>query len=429
VARELRQGVVALEGMTTAALGVLAVASGVYTYIGVRGLLDGAGLLTFGAAVVYSGAVSVGIFIFWAYLLKFLPQMRSTSGRAGLFAAMLIGSGAIVAMSSWLNAAALAGAAAVEQHLAETTVSYQSRLEQAHENALAAQSLLPDIRIAQERFSGLSESEQSGGALTGSSGRGTVAQYLQQMSAQLGDLGDQIQASRTEVEDLFAQGGERIAAMRAIVGSQDPIATRSVAFSQEAVAMAGVITALTQTSIAPAVRRQAEDLSRSFVLPVATGGSAELRDRQDQVLQEIKSTVQETSAALASAADDILRRPAAEPLRFTPLSPAEAVLLYADNFIPSWAGAIAIDLLPAVLVLVLMVVHAAIRRDELGRGPEETMSLRDLEAALAAWRRLNSQGGPDGKPPKLSPFPEEQQDEPPKSAAGADDRQRRAERS
>ncbi len=389
MARELRQGIAGLESMTTAALGVLAVASGVYTYIGVRGLLDGVGLLTFGAAVVYSGAVSVGIFIFWAYILKFLPQMRTGATRLALTAAMLVGCGAIVAMSSWLNAAALAGAASVEQHLAVTVVDYQERLEQSHENALAAQSLLPDIRIAQQRFAQLSEREQSEGALTGSSGRGTVAQYLSQMAQQLQDLGDQIEASRGPVQNLFAEGGRHLDAMRAIVSGVQNIEQRTVRFADQAVALAGVIAKLTQTSIAPAVRRQAEDLSRSFIMPAMTGLSADLRDRQSQVLNEVRSTVDETSAVLAAAADEILARPAVQPLRFVPLSPAEAVLLYAADFVPSWAGAIAIDLLPGVLVLILMVVHASIRRQETHLSRDEAMSLKDLQAALEAWSRLS----------------------------------------
>ena len=60
--------------------------------------------------------------------------------------------------------------------------------------------------------------------------------------------------------------------------------------------------------------------------------------------------------------------PRVEPARFQTMSPAEAVLRYAGDFIPSWAGAISIDLMPAVLVLILCVVHAAIRREGLAGG-------------------------------------------------------------
>ena len=52
-----------------------------------------------------------------------------------------------------------------------------------------------------------------------------------------------------------------------------------------------------------------------------------------------------------------------EPERFQPLSTAEAVVRYAGDFLPSWAGAISIDLMPAVLVLIFCIVHAQIRRE------------------------------------------------------------------
>ena len=143
---ELRSAIKALDVSTTAALGVLATASGYWTYLGVRSLLDDGSLLAAGGAVIYSVAVSVAIFIVWSYFLKFLPLMRSGAAKLKLLLLMGVAAVAIVAMSSWLNAAALAGPAAVEQHLAEAVEDYQASLTRAHENALAAQSLLAGDR-------------------------------------------------------------------------------------------------------------------------------------------------------------------------------------------------------------------------------------------------------------------------------------------
>ena len=105
-----------------------------------------------------------------------------------LFGCMGLGSLMIIAMSAWLNASALAGAAAIQQHLAVAVQSYTRDLDRAHNNALAAQSLLPDIQMASTRFSRLADAER-GGSLTGTSGSGTVVQLLTQMSTQLGNLG------------------------------------------------------------------------------------------------------------------------------------------------------------------------------------------------------------------------------------------------
>ena len=64
------------------------------------------------------------------------------------------------------------------------------------------------------------------------------------------------------------------------------------------------------------------------------------------------------------------------------------MLRYAGDFIPSWAGAISIDLMPAVLVLILCVVHAAIRREGLPAFSASGMTAGELVAALQMAREV-----------------------------------------
>ena len=387
----LRRGIIRLELTTKITLAILALASGVYTYLGVRGLLQGTGASVFFGAVVYATAVSVGIYAFWSYLIQFAPHVRDGGTRRLLLFGMLLGSAMIIAMSSWLNAAALAGGAALEQHLANTTEDYQERLNKAHNNALAAQSLLPDIELAAERFQRLGQEERASGSLTGTSGSGTVVQLLRQMSSQLEGLGAEVRTARTASDALYEQGGRRLGQMRKIVSSFGPIDDRSIAFSEEAVALAGIITALQQTSIAPSVKRAADDLGATFVAPVADGGSAgnvDLAVRQDAVVERVEKAIKAQSAALSRAADQILSREPVQPLRFKPLSTAEAVLLYAEDFLPSWAGAISIDLLPGVLILILSGVQASIRREEGHDLDENHVTVGELNRALRLYGTL-----------------------------------------
>src|SRR5690606_4335725 len=114
----ISQSIKGLETVSRFALAVLALASGVYTYLGVSSLLDGDANFVFFAAIIYSTAVSVGIYVFWSYLMRLLPLMREAFSRGLMVGVMGIGALMIVAMSSWLNAAALAGSAALEQHMA-----------------------------------------------------------------------------------------------------------------------------------------------------------------------------------------------------------------------------------------------------------------------------------------------------------------------
>lgn len=381
-ARQLRDHIASMQTMTRFVLATLALASGVYTYLGVRSLLDGDAGLVFFAAIVYSAAVSVGIYGFWTYMIRFLPEMRDAMARVSLFVVMAIGSLMIVAMSSWLNAAALAGSAAIEQHLANTQEGYTADLDQAHSNALAALSLLPDIQRASERFARLAEEERNSGALTGSSGTGSVVQLLSQMSAQMRELEATIQGNRETVRSLFGEGQAHLATMRGLVSGSGPVAPRADSFGEEAVALSGVVAALEQTSIAPSVARAAQDLSAGFIAPVADGRSADLMGRQDQVMATIRESVAAQSAALSEAAAEIMAQPRVEERRYVPLSAAEAVLLYASSFLPSWAGAISIDLLPGVLVAIMAVVHATIRRNEEGLDDAERMTAADL---LRSW--------------------------------------------
>ncbi|HWT30802.1 MAG TPA: hypothetical protein VN240_07220 [Propylenella sp.] len=411
MARPLRDGVEALELTSKVTLAVLALASGVYTYLGVRDLLDGSAVVTFFAAVIYSAAVSVGIYAFWTFLMRFMPHVRHGAQRRALILAMILGSIMIMAMSSWLNAAALAGSAAIEQHLARAAEGHAEALDKAHNNALAAQSLLPDIQLASERFSRLAAQEQSSGALTGTSGSGTVVQLLSQMANDLRGLGEEIAASRETVSTLYETGGEHISRMRALVSASGPVKQRADAFGEEALALGGVIASLQQTSVAPAVRRAADDLASTFIAPIADGGTDDLRDRQTTVVGNVAAAVAAQSKQLANAADEILATEPVRPERFVPLSAPDAVLRYAGDFLPSWAGAISIDLLPAVLVMILVAVHAAIRREEDPRVVDNVMTAADMMQAMRLYERMRREELATGRLDRTSPEPNPEEPE------------------
>ena len=185
--------------------------------------------------------------------------------------------------------------------------------------------------------------------------------------------------------------------MRELVNKSTSIEERTNAFGEEAVKLIGEIAALEQTSVTPSVKRTADDLSKTFIAPVADGRDASLQERQTTVVGRVEKAVAAQSKALAAAADEILNREKAVPPRFQPLSPPEAVLAYAGNFLPSWAGAISIDLLPAVLIFIMIIVEGAIRKQGGGDLDAETMSAADVMRAVQLYRQMHgSVWGPDG---------------------------------
>jgi hypothetical protein len=267
---------------------------------------------------------------------------------------------------------------------------YSRNLDQAHRYAISAQSLLPDIQMASARFSQLAEGERTG-TLTGTAGSGTVVQLLSQMSNQLATLSRTVEQSREPEKALYDQGSKQLAKMRELVSSRDPIGPRSDAFGTEATALLGVIASLQQTSIASAVKRTADNLSEGFIAPAAGGQTAELADRQTAVVSRVQEAVAAQSKALSAAADRILNDKPAEPSRFVPLSSAMAILRYAGDFIPSWAGAISIDLMPAVLVIILCVAHANIRREGSPAGTLASMTTSELITAIRLAREVEAE--------------------------------------
>ncbi|GGL67354.1 hypothetical protein [Wenxinia marina] len=384
-AREIEGHLGWLDSITGAALAVLAVASGIYTYLGVSSLLDDTGALSVFAAMAYSVAVSVGIFVFWSYMMRLLPAMRSMASVLGLLASMALGSVAIIAMSSWLNAAALAGAAAVEQHLATTVQNYQQALERANTIAVSAQGLQRDVARVRSSFTDLAEQEASGD-LSGFAGRGAVFRLLRQKADELAALEAQIAAQEPAVAAAFADGNAILSRMRALTVEPGPVEARSVTFSEEAVRLANVITQLRQLSVAPLVVRAAQDLSASVVLPQLDGTSADTRAGQQATIDSVLGVLVQRAETLRLAAEQVMAMEAPVETIYTPISTADAVILYAGNFIPSWAGAIAIDLLPAVLVFIVMVAQAAVRAGREPAAAEDQMTLAELRAALHAMR-------------------------------------------
>src|SRR5215212_12216992 len=239
------------------------------------------------------------------------------------------------------------------------------------------------------QFSRLADAERNG-SLTGTSGSGTVVQLLSQMGTQLGGLAKEVADGSERVKALNEQGAKHLAKMREIVSSRGPINTRSDAFASEATALQGVIASLQQTSVAPAVKRAADNLAKTFIAPAAGGRFGDLAERQTAVVGRVQEAVTAQAKALSEAADKIISQPPLEPTRFRSMSTAEAVLRYASDFLPSWAGVISIDLLPAVLVIILCVVHAAIRREGAPVVTASTMTATELITAMRLAREVES---------------------------------------
>src|SRR5690606_37531375 len=106
------------------------------------------------------------------------------------------------------------------------------------------------------------------------------------------------------------------------------------------------------------------------------------------------------------------------------LSSAEAVIRYWSDFVPSWAGAISIDLLPLVLVLTLMVVNDAMRREAETLKEAETITAAEMLRAMALYKRMEAEGAAEAAAalaPQIAELEEEPKPDVPPADPSEDD--------
>lgn len=80
------------------------------------------------------------------------------------------------------------------------------------------------------------------------------------------------------------------------------------------------------------------------------GRNAVIREAQNATIQSVLDALERRGQTLLSAANEVLEMETPNETAYNPITSADAVIVYAENFIPTWVGVIAIDLLPAVLV-------------------------------------------------------------------------------
>jgi hypothetical protein len=289
-------------------------------------------------------------------------------------------------MSSWLNATALAGSAAVEQHLGKTITQYQKALERANFIAVRAQSLQSDIERSAKDFRNLATQEKNGN-LSGRSGTGAIYAVLMQKADELDAIRQVVDNKSAVIEETFQLGNKIITKMQTLKSGDGPVKIRSLKFSEESINLSGVITTLKQVSAAPLVFRAMGDLEK-IIRPTLDGSTEATRETQADVINQTEEKIQAVATTLRDAAKEIMDEEQPQDTTYTSISSADAVIIYAANFYPQWAGAIAIDLLPALLVFMLTITHVAIRDGRKGTNVEERMTLSELKVAMEAIKHV-----------------------------------------
>ncbi len=352
-------------------------------------------------ALIYALGIGVAIFTFWTLALKVVPSLPAGRFRRWGMAITTAGCIFIVSMSSWLNVAGLAGPAALETHMYRAIGTMQSELDQSYGDARAQEQVLPDLTSAANKFATLAEKELHGGFITGSPGPGTVASTLDTIATLLKGLAQTVTNYITAAEALAAQGRTQIQAMRRIVSGEGQPMERMRALSREADAFRAILQEMQSKAPAAATQRVLATLAVGITLQPVSSRNAAVAKRQRQGLEMIKELAEKTAASLSVLA--VAVGGPGDPTQAAPalewIGPVDAVWRYADEFLPMWAGGIAIDLIPTLIILYLMLVFSI--REE-GKRPEERFE--DLSVSQLAYAR-EADAWLDGARPLGPPAP------------------------
>ncbi len=376
--RALREGLGTVEATVRITVAILVLASGIGTWLGLRSLF-GDTIVALLGSLIYAAATAAGIFVFWSTLMRFLPHISDPKSRRAMIGIMALGSAMIVALSSWLNAAALAGPAALERHMSAALGNYARNLETARNNARTGLLLHREIELAAAEFERLAHSERVSGAFDDAPSTATVSGHFLPIATQLRQLAGEASASVSRIDDQFAQGSDHLMRMRQFIARSGSVQRRARAFAGETIALAGIVSTLRQIAIAPTLRHAVGDLSTALASAAAgravAAGAGEAGEASIHRLRTLIAAANAPSPNLHEATT----LPPSLP-QFVALSPAEAILRHAGAFIPTWITAISIDLLPAMLILLLTVAHDAARRVD---NPEGIVQMTDHLVAAA----------------------------------------------
>ena len=375
---------------TDIVLFVLSVVSGYFTYQGALLALDQSNFVSgfSGSAFAFSTGVTAALFLFWRYALGIVPKMKTASTRLLGIGVVLLGGGFIVALSSWMNVMALAGAGAQEAHMRSGLKQYDQSLQSVFENARRVDRLIPDLEMAANQYANLARAEIRQGTLSGTAGKGGVADSLNAVRTKIKGLISTIRSSSNRAKTLRGKGQKYLKEMSGVLDSNKAITLRLSKFGDLAGELNRVIGDLNNHGLYGVVSRAMRGLAASTGLHGVSENNTRIASAQKNALARIVSDLKQTGEVIGNAADQLAKDAKVEHSAFERVGVAMAVFSYAGSLIPYWAGGIGLDLMPVVLILMLMLLSAASGNDTVVGSEIDGMSFGQVRQALSVLEGL-----------------------------------------
>jgi len=354
-----------------------AVVSGVLNFYGLSELASDADWWLKTLFAMTAIVVTLSLSLFWRYAFSIIPDLSLGSFRTRGWATIFVGLAVIIALSTYWNVLSLTrgeldrltGNAAVET----AEVHYANALSGIN----TYRTYVPDISSFAADANAMLQREVKGGG-SGKAGKGPVSNTIGQVAEKLGNLVKSIDKVERGLSALQDDATACLVALRIGINSGDrEKAARSVSCINQLLAQ------MSGQDPATVIVRSLSTLIAGVVVPATVRTQAQ-KDTIAQFLSETKNRANKISAQIAAGSNSA----SFEVISLDRPNVMEAVLIYWRSLIPPIATALAIDLLP--LVLLVMIVHR--NDDKRARNlPRGNWTAADLQDALAQIKLLELQ--------------------------------------
>ncbi|WP_417729049.1 hypothetical protein [Roseovarius sp.] len=341
------------EVLTTTLLTIVSAGIALLTYSGLSSQMieNGGGIADKGHALSVATIIGTISFLSWSFTFGLVHWLTGKALAVAMAAAMtLILS--IAAIDAQYNMLGLSGPAAVQLSLVDTSAHYEAQRRTLSQTVGQAQQLVPALNAQAARFEALKIQEELTGAFSGRKGPGKVSEAFGQIANLLTSLSGDIERGAAKAGSMQTEITRGITQLKSHVYSLGNVRDRSRDVSSSADRLDELFGNLAQYDYRASLLATIASLD-SLTL---SGGAAtsEFGAVQNAELAAISEMAKPVATSLRAALEGIASPEVATSTVSRPMSAMAAVRHYWFELLPAWIAAFAIDLLPALLVIILI---------------------------------------------------------------------------
>ncbi|NRA88454.1 MAG: hypothetical protein HRU28_13930 [Rhizobiales bacterium] len=378
-------------------IGVIAFISAILNYAGLASMVDDSWMQK-GLCALTSVAVFTALYLFWTWAFGVMPELRHPQKRFASWLTVACGVIGIIALSAYWNVVALA-----KNEI--DTLSKQSvipRVERFYATAIRQSgvyiSVKPELVGFASDIGAKANGEATNGSITGSAGKGGVTAVLRQLQASVANIVLSVDEALDVNSNLKNKGDKCLEQLHQNI-------QENKSYGASVNCINNVVSDLSNQNIASSVEHAMDGLTSSIIMPVSIK-----TDKQRQAVQNILDGLQNRADNFASKVRSINNN-IIDPLIVERPNIMAGILIYWKSIIPAIATAIAIDLVPLIILIFKVLLY---RDAETRDDPRHLWTISELSDAMAQFKQISDQStaqiAPSTEPKKLSDFDFEDHD-------------------